>query len=178
MSVVGRLFVCPYSVTVMVPASPFSVYSSITWLFVTTSPSDVMIMPVPSSSLWLAFTSMETTAWITLFTSSGMVTLPLSTAAPGEAVLSWIVTPFALPLELSSAMAVTPAPTPAPIRAATSATGSQPRHPRPLAEVAEVAGAGGRGPPPDGIVGSTGGGGYAKGTAGVGRQRACARTRA
>ena len=74
------------------PASPLSVYSSITWLLVTTSPSDVMIMPVPSSSLWLAFTSMETTAGMTLFTSSGMVTFPLSTAAPGEAVLSWIVT--------------------------------------------------------------------------------------
>ena len=84
-------------------------------------------MPVPSSSLPWDFTSMETTAGITLFTSCGMVTLPLSTAAPGVAPLSWMVTPSLLPLLLLSARAVTPAPTAPPMRAATRATGSQTR---------------------------------------------------
>ena len=99
-----------------------------TWLFVRTSPSEVMIIPVPSSSLPLDFTSMETTEWITLSTSCGIVTLPLSTAAPGAALLSWMVTLPPLPsLLLLSARAVTPAPMAPPIRAATIATGSQAR---------------------------------------------------
>ena len=51
-------------------------------------------MPVPSSSLPCDLTSMETTAGITLLTSCGMVTLPLSTAAPGVAPLSSTVRPL------------------------------------------------------------------------------------
>ena len=53
----------------------------------------LMIIPVPSSSLPCDLTSIETTAGITLLTSSGMVTLPLSTAAPGVAPLSLTVRP-------------------------------------------------------------------------------------
>ena len=63
-----------------------------TWLLVTTSPSEVMIIPVPSSSSLPALTSIETTAGITWLTNSGMVTSPLSTAAPGTALLSSTVT--------------------------------------------------------------------------------------
>ena len=59
-----------------------------------------MIIPVPWSSLEPDFTSIETTAGITLSTSCGMVTLPLSTAAPGAAALSWMVTPDVLSLWL------------------------------------------------------------------------------
>ena len=84
-------------------------------------------MPVPSSSLPFDFTSMETTEWMTLLTSSGMVTLPLRTAAPGAASLSWMVTLEPLPLSLLSARAVTPAPMPPPMRAATMTTGSHAR---------------------------------------------------
>src|SRR5271157_1801665 len=92
-----------------------------------------MIMPVPSSSLPPDLTSIDTTAGMTLSTSWGMVTLPLSTAAPGDALLSWIVTPGELPLPLWSAMAVTAAPTAPPMSAATRATGSQVRNrPDPL----------------------------------------------
>src|SRR5215469_12097719 len=126
-----------------------------------TSPSDVMIMPVPSSSLLFDLTSIETTAWMTLSTSCGMVTLPLSTAAPGAALLSWITALPALSLLLLlllSASATTPAPTPPPMSAATSATGSQERK-RPGAP-----GAGGGAIP--GTVGSTGGAGYVNGFAG------------
>ena len=68
----------------MVPVPPPWVKSSITWLLVITSPLDVMIMPVPSSSLPCDLTSMETTAGMTFLTNSGMVTFPLSTAAPGS----------------------------------------------------------------------------------------------
>ena len=86
-------------------------------------------MPVPSSSSPFDLTSMETTEWITLFTSCGMVTLPLSTAAPGAALLSWMVTlGLPLPLPLLSASAVTPAPMAPPTSAATIATGSQARN--------------------------------------------------
>ncbi len=123
----GSALVCPYSVTVMVAWLPFCTKSSITWLFVTTSPSDVMIMPVPSSSAPFDLTSIDTTAGITFCTSCGMVTLPLNTAAPGVALLSWMVTAEPpLPL-LFPASAVTPAPTPPPMTAATTATGSQVR---------------------------------------------------
>ena len=91
-------------------------------------------MPVPSSSSPFDFTSIDTTAGITLLTSCGMVTLPLRTAAPGAALLSWMVT-FEPPLLLSwSAMAVTPAPIAPPTRAATSTIGNQVRNlpgPRP-----------------------------------------------
>jgi hypothetical protein len=96
-----------------------------TWLLVITSPLELMIMPVPSSSSPCDLTSMETTAGMTLLTSCGMVTLPLSTAAPGVAPLSWTVRPAFELLLLWSARAVTPAPTRAPTTAATSATGSQ-----------------------------------------------------
>ena len=58
-------------------------------------------MPVPSSSLPFDLTSMETTEGITLLTSCGMVTLPLRTAAPGAALLSWMVT-----LELAAVVVV------------------------------------------------------------------------
>ncbi len=84
-------------------------------------------MPVPSSSFPFDFTSMETTAGMTLLTSSGMVTLPLRTAAPGAALLSWMVTLEPLPPLLLFARAVTPAPMPPPTRAATITTGSQAR---------------------------------------------------
>ena len=103
----------------MVPVPPSLVNNSITWLLVTTSPLGLMIIPVPSSSLPCDLTSMDTTAGITFLTNWGMVTLPLSTAAPGSPLPSWIVT-VPLPFELS-ANAVTPAPTPAPMRAATTA---------------------------------------------------------
>ncbi len=126
-SVVGRGLVWPYSVTVMAPVLPFWTYSSITWLFVTTSPSDVMIIPVPWSSLPPDFTSIDTTAGMTLSTSCGMVTLPLRTAAPGVALPSWMTDVELLPLPFWSAIAVTPAPIAPPIRAATRATGSQAR---------------------------------------------------
>ena len=55
-----------------------------------------------------------------------MVTFPLSTAAPGAASLSWIVTLSPVPL-LLSARAVTPAPMAPPMRAATIATGNHAR---------------------------------------------------
>ncbi len=110
-------------------------------------------MPVPWSSFPLDLTSIDTTAGITLSTSCGMVTLPLSTAAPGAAVLSWMmVLPLPLPL-LSSARAVTPAPMAPPTRAATSATGSQVR----IFPGVRGPGRGGPGWPP-GTVGSEGGG--------------------
>src|ERR1700732_3409621 len=95
-----------------------------TWLFVMTSPSEVMIMPVPWSSVPFDFTSMETTDEITRLTSCGMVTLPLSTAAPGAALLSWMMD-FEFPLPLLSASAVTTAPMAPPASAATIATGNQ-----------------------------------------------------
>src|SRR6202050_528395 len=98
-----------------------------TWLFVMTSPSDVMILTVPSSSFPFDFTSMDTTAGMTLLTSSGMVTLPLRTAAPGAVLLSWMVTLDPLLSLLLSDRAVTPAPMPPPTRAATITTGSQVR---------------------------------------------------
>src|SRR5579863_4749506 len=145
----------------MEPLLPPSVYSSITWLLVITSPSEVMIIPVPSSSLPFDFTSIETTAWMTLSTSCGMVTLPLSTAAPGAAPLSRMTGLPAL-FVLLSARAVTPAPTPPPMTAATSATGNQERK-RPGAPGGAGGGGGGAIP---GMVGSTGGGGYVKGLAG------------
>ena len=109
-----------------------------------------MIMPVPWSSFPLDFTSIDTTAEMTLFTSSGMVTFPLSTAAPGVALLSWIVTPPES-LLLLSASAVTPAPTRPPMRAATSATGTQRRAPPPRAFAG--VGAGAKAPPVPGAVG-------------------------
>ena len=106
-------------------------------------------MPVPSSSLPPDFTSIDTTAGMTLSTSWGMVTFPLSTAAPGDALLSWIVTPVPPLLPLWSAMAVTAAPTTPPMSAATRAIGSQVRN-RP--EVPPVA------PGPARRLGSGGGG--------------------
>ena len=125
-----------------------------------TSPSEVMIMPVPSSSLPFDLTSMETTEWITLSTSCGMVTLPLSTAAPGAALLSWMVTLAPpLPLLLLSARAVTPAPMAPPMRAATM------RHGEPGPQLARRAA-----PPAPGGVEARGRsaspeGGYENGTA-------------
>ena len=121
----GRALVWPYSVTVMLPPVVL-VKSSITWLFVITSPFEVMIIPVPSSSLPPALTSMETTAGITSLTSWGMVTLPLRTAAPGAELLSWMVT-LSPPLLLWSTKAVTPEPTSAPMTAAMTATATQRR---------------------------------------------------
>src|SRR3974390_1799723 len=123
-----------------------------TWLLVITSPSDVMIMPVPWSSLDPDLTSMETTAWMTLSTSCGMVTLPLSTAAPGAALLSWMVTPPELVAPVPDTATPTPAPMPAPITAATMATGNQIRMPPP------------RVPPAEDAAGGVGGG-EVKGTA-------------
>src|SRR5580704_14338186 len=117
-----------------------------------------MIIPVPSSSAPLDFTSMDTTAGMTLSTSCGIVTLPLRTAAPGEALLSWMTAFPALLLPLLSAIAVTPAPMAPPISAATTATGSQARK-RPGVRVSDGA--------PPGMVGSTGGDGYVNGLAGV-----------
>src|ERR1700679_3869840 len=103
------------------------VKSSMTWLLVITSPPEVMIMPVPSSSSPPALTSMDTTAGVTSLTSWGMVTLPLRTAAPGAELLSWMVTLSPPLLLFRSAKAVTPAPTSAPMTAATTATATQRR---------------------------------------------------
>src|ERR1017187_4193416 len=126
------------------PAVP--VKSSITWLFVITSPFEVMIIPVPSSSLPPALTSMETTAGITSLTSWGMVTLPLRTAAPGAVLLSWMVTLSPL-LLLWSTNAVTPAPTKAPTTAAMTATATQRRPFFSLGSFVAIGAVGGGGKP-------------------------------
>src|SRR5581483_9864899 len=91
-----------------------------------TSPLALMIMPVPWSSLPWDLTSMETTEGSSFLASWTTLTLPLRTAAPGAALLSWMVTPELSEL-LLSARAVTPAPTRAPMRAAMMATGTRGR---------------------------------------------------
>ena len=151
-------FVVPDSVTVI--EAPVSA-RAITWLFVTTSPVDEMIIPVPSSSSVEDFTSIDTTAGRTFFTSCGIDTLPLSVAAPGVAVPSSTVTPELLPLSVA---AVTPAPTPAPMSAATTATRIQPRARRGPVEL-PLAG----GPPPGGYGNAAAcGGGHGAPTTGCG----------
>src|ERR1017187_2037151 len=80
-----------------------------------------MIMPLPSSSSLAVLTSIETTPGRSRSTRFGMLAPP-SMAAPGDAVPSLIVAMFVEELLLLLAKAVTPAPTPPPISAATTAT--------------------------------------------------------
>ena len=93
-SVAGMALVLPDRVTVMVVAP------EITWLLVTTSPLEVMIIPVPWSSWappppppppkrpceagWGPLASMDTTAGSTLAITVSMLVVPLRSAGPAE----------------------------------------------------------------------------------------------
>src|ERR1019366_4898957 len=118
--VAGSALRLPKSVTVMVVAP------EITWLFVTTSPFEVMIIPVPWSSCSPPVeppktdgeagagevASIDTTAGSTLSITASMLVTPLSKAGPAEISLTVVVAFLLLDA------ATMPPPTRAPMSAA------------------------------------------------------------
>src|SRR5664280_1563867 len=127
--VAGSALRLPKSVTVMVVAP------EITWLFVTTSPFEVMIIPVPWSSCSPPVeppktdgeagagevASIDTTAGSTLSITASMLVTPLSKAGPAEISLTVVVASLLLDA------ATMPPPTRAPMSAAARQTTAQ-RH--------------------------------------------------